>query len=444
MSSVSFDIQRLNSEDQDFSEKLDRLCHWHAAEDPKLTATVAAVLDKVRRVGDAALLDLTARFDRFPCERFSDLVIGAVELERTFTGLSETEAEALVAAAANIREYHLHQKLEPFSYQDATGNHLGQRVRPLERVGVYVPGGQAAYPSTVLMTVIPAKLAGVSEIVMVVPTPEGRRNSLLLAAAHVAGVDQVITIGGAQAIAALAYGTQSLSRVDKIVGPGGSFVAEAKRQVFGPVGIDGIAGPSEILIIADGTAPAEWVVWDLFSQAEHDPVAQALLVSPDAAYLKAVQAKIGVLLPTLEREKIVRSSLQNRGALILATSLEEAVEIANRVAPEHLELAVAAPEPLLDKVRHAGAIFLGSYSTEAFGDYAAGPSHVLPTNGTARFASPLSVYDFLKRTSIIHCSPSGSQTLARTASVLARGEGLEAHARAAELRLQNYDANQSP
>ncbi len=436
-----FAIRRLDSCSEDFSSELDRLCSWEAVEDHEFNDQVRTIIEHVRQSGDAALLELTARLDGFSCPSMSQLEVTAAELERAFNDLPQSESEALRFAADRIRNYHKHQTLESFSFQDELGNSLGQRVQPLARVGVYVPGGQAAYPSTVLMTVIPARLAGVDEIIMMVPAPNGEMNPLVLAAAHIAGVDRVVTIGGAQAIAALAYGTQSIPRVDKIVGPGGSFVAAAKRMVFGPVGIDVIAGPSEISIVADGSVPVDWLVWDMFSQAEHDASAQALLLSPDRGYLDQVEVRLAQLLPALKRRDIVRASLEQRGALIVCKSLDEAIEITNRIAPEHLELAVAQPKNLVGDIRNAGAIFLGRHSTEALGDYCAGPSHVLPTSGTARFASPLSVYDFLKRTSIIDCSAEGAQEVARIAAILANGEGLQAHARAAEIRLNSFDAN---
>lgn len=434
-------LARLDSADADFSQVLDALTHWDISADDEVTRIAAEILKRVQREGDAALLELTARLDGVHADRVADLAIEAAELKASFEALPALERDALQVAAGRIRTYHERQLNESFSFEDDYGNRLGSRVLPLDRVGVYVPGGQAAYPSTVLMTVIPARVAGVQDVTVTVPTPDGARSQLLLAALYVASVDRVYTLGGAQAVAALAFGTETISKVDKIVGPGGAFVAAAKRLVFGPVGIDVIAGPSEILIIADGSSSPRWAALDLFSQAEHDATARAMLLSPDAGFLDAVMAQMQELIASMDREAIIRRSLADRGALIRTRDLAEAVEISNSIAPEHLELAVADPDALLVAVKHAGAIFLGAHSGETIGDYAAGPSHVLPTFGTARYASPLGVYDFQKRSSVIACTPAGAEALGRIASVLARGEGLEAHARAAEVRIAGFDHN---
>jgi histidinol dehydrogenase len=434
-------VARLDSAAADFSEALAALTHWDLSADDEVTRITTEILQRVRLEGDAALLELTARLDRVDAEAVADLAIDPTELQASFAALPALERDALTDAADRIRTYHERQSNESFSFEDDFGNRLGSRVSPLERVGVYVPGGQAAYPSTVLMTVIPARVAGVEDVIVTVPTPDGERNPLVLAALHVAGVDQVYTLGGAQAIAALAFGTETIAKVDKIVGPGGAFVAAAKRLVFGPVGIDVIAGPSEILIIADGSTSPRWAALDLFSQAEHDATAQAILLSPDADFIDAVHTEMQALIGEMGREEIIRRSLANRGALIRTRDLAEAVAISNGIAPEHLELAVADPDALLAAVKHAGAIFLGAHAGETLGDYAAGPSHVLPTFGTARYASPLGVYDFQKRSSVIACSPAGAEALGRIAAVLARGEGLDAHARAAEIRIAGIDHN---
>lgn len=429
-------IARLNTTEADFDQKLDALLSFEESEDITLHQRVLEIIARVRHEGDAALLDYTRRFDRYEAASAASLELASDELRRAWEGLPGHQKDALEKAAERIRHYAEHQKLESWRYTEADGTLLGQQVTPLNRVGVYVPGGKAAYPSSVLMNVIPAKVAGVPDILMVTPTPRGELNELVLAAAHLAGVDRVLRIGGAQAVAALAYGTASIPRVDKIVGPGNVYVATAKKLVFGRCGIDMIAGPSEILIISDGGTDPDWLAMDLFSQAEHDEDAQALLISPDGPHLDAVQASIDRLLPTLERKDVIGKSLQKRGALIQVEDLVQAVTVANRIAPEHLELSVANPNALLDGIRNAGAIFMGRHTAEAFGDYCAGPNHVLPTSGTARFSSPLGVYDFQKRSSVICCSPNGANDLARTASVLARGEGLTAHARSAEYRIK--------
>jgi histidinol dehydrogenase len=413
--------------------------HWSADTDAAIEQVVADILADVRQRGDAAVLEYTRRFDRLDAKSLEALELKAAELRAAFEALPAAQREALEAAAGRVKSYHEAQKKasgESWSYRDADGTLLGQKVTPLDRVGIYVPGGKAAYPSSVLMNAIPAHVAGVGEIIMVVPTPDGEKNPLVLAAAHVAGVTRAFTIGGAQAVAALAYGTATLPAVDKITGPGNAYVAAAKRRVFGTVGIDMIAGPSEILVLADGSTPPEWVAMDLFSQAEHDELAQSILLCPDAAYIEQVQQEIDRLLPTMPRAAIIAASLNGRGALIHTKSMEEACAISNRIAPEHLEVSSREPhrwEPLL---RHAGAIFLGAYTSESLGDYCAGPNHVLPTSGTARFSSPLGVYDFQKRSSLIEVSEAGAQPLGRIAVILAEGEGLPAHAEAARMRLR--------
>ena len=430
---------RLSTASSTFEQEFALRLHWSAEEDAAIEQRVEAILADVRARGDAALLEYTQRFDGLHAYGVHELALQPDELKAAFDGLPAEQREALAAAAGRIRRYHEAQKRaggESWSYRDEDGTLLGQKVTPLDRVGIYVPGGKAAYPSSVLMNAIPAQVAGVAEIVMVVPTPQGARNPLVLAAAHIAGVTHAYTVGGAQAIAALAYGTATIPKVDKITGPGNAYVASAKRRVFGTVGIDMIAGPSEILVLADGSTPPDWVAMDLFSQAEHDELAQSILLCPDAAYIDAVQQAIERLLPEMPRAEIIAKSLDDRGALILTRDMEEACALANRIAPEHLEVASREPhrwEPLL---RHAGAIFLGAWTSESLGDYCAGPNHVLPTSGTARFSSPLGVYDFQKRTSLIEVSEQGAQGLGRIASVLARGEGLQAHARAAEMRLR--------
>ncbi len=421
--------------EQDFAVRL----HWSADQDAAIEQRVADILGDVQRRGDAAVLDYTARFDGLTAASVAALELTQAELKAAHDSLPEAQRQALSAAAERVRRYHEAQKKacgESWSYRDEDGTLLGQKVTPLDRVGIYVPGGKAAYPSSVLMNAIPAQVAGVPEIVMMVPTPGGEKNPLVLAAAYLAGVTRGFTVGGAQAVAALAHGTATVPKVDKITGPGNAYVASAKKRVFGQVGIDMIAGPSEILVLADGSTPADWVAMDLFSQAEHDELAQAILLCPDAAYIDAVAQAMNRLLPELPRAEIIAASLAGRGALIHTRSMQEACEISNRIAPEHLEISSREParwEPLL---RHAGAIFMGAWTTESLGDYCAGPNHVLPTSGTARFSSPLGVYDFQKRTSLIEVSEQGAQGLGRIASVLARGEGLQAHARAAEMRLK--------
>jgi histidinol dehydrogenase len=438
---LTLDIRRLDARDTGFDAALDQLLYWDVGDDDAVNRAAAEIIGEVRRNGDAALLALTARFDRWQPHDAAHLALGPDDFAAAFEQIGAVEREALQQAAERIDAYHRHQLGGDWEYADAHGNRLGQRVTALERVGLYVPGGQAAYPSTVLMTAVPARVAGVDEIIMTVPTPDGVRNPLVLAAAHIAGVDRGFAVGGAQAVAALAFGTATVPRVDKIVGPGGAFVAAAKRQVYGAVGIDLIAGPSEVLIIADGGAPLEWMAMDLFSQAEHDAAAQAILISPDADYLDRLAETLNRLLDQRPRSETIRRSLEQRGALILARDLDQAVAIANRIAPEHLELAVADPDALMGRIRNAGAIFVGAHSPEVMGDYAAGPSHVLPTFGTARFSSPLGVYDFQKRSSVIRLSPSGAEVIGRISASLAHGEGLEAHARAAELRIRGIDHN---
>ncbi len=430
------ELRRLDSSAPGFDAALARLTAVESNEDAGVESAVAAILADVRARGDAAVLDYTSRFDRVDAPNIAALAIPAAELSAAFDTLATHERDALSTSAARIRAFHERQRADSWTFTEADGTRLGQKITPLARVGLYVPGGKAAYPSSVLMNALPATVAGVTDIVMVVPTPGGARNRLVLAAAHLAGVTCAYAIGGAQAIAALAYGTATIPAVDKIVGPGNAYVAAAKRRVFGVVGIDMIAGPSEILIIADASADPDWVAMDLFAQAEHDEAAQAILLSPDATLLDAVAASIARQLPALPRKDIIAASLLRRGALLRVRSLDEACAIANHLAPEHLELAVADPESLLARLQNAGAIFLGHYSSEAIGDYCAGPNHVLPTARSARFSSPLGVYDFQKRSSVIAISIAGAQTLGRTAMTLAQGEGLTAHARSAELRLK--------
>ncbi|MDY0250673.1 MAG: histidinol dehydrogenase [Pseudomonas sp.] len=429
-------IRRLNAQDADFNTQLDQLLSWESVSDASVNQRVLDIIDNVRARGDAALVDYTRQFDGLDVLQMSDLILPRERLELALTRITPEQRTALETAARRVREYHEHQVQDSWRYTEADGTVLGQKITPIDRAGLYVPGGKASYPSSVLMNAIPAKVAGVREVVMVVPTPRGEINELVLAAAAIAGVDRVFTIGGAQAVAALAYGTESVPPVDKIVGPGNIYVATAKRHVFGKVGIDMIAGPSEILVVCDGKTDPDWIAMDLFSQAEHDEDAQSILLSPDADFLERVEASMQRLLPTLEREEIARTSLRERGALIHVADMAQAIAVANRIAPEHLELSVENPEAYLPQIRHAGAIFMGRYTAEALGDYCAGPNHVLPTSGTARFSSPLGVYDFQKRSSIIYCSPAGASQLGKTASVLARGESLTAHARSAEYRIK--------
>ena len=437
---MTLSIRKLDSTSADFLGTLDAVLAFEAGEDAAIDQAAARILADVKARGDAAVLDCTHQFDRLTASSVAALEISQAELHAALNNLSPVRRNALQQAADRVRSYHERQKLEcgsaGFTYTEADGTVLGQKVTPLDRVGIYVPGGKAAYPSSVLMNAIPAKVAGVHEVIMVVPTPDGVKNELVLAAAAIAGVDRVFTIGGAQAVGALAYGTATIPQVDKIVGPGNAYVAAAKRRVFGTVGIDMIAGPSEILVICDGTTDPDWIAMDLFSQAEHDELAQSILLCPDADYLEAVEASINKLLPTMPRHAVIATSLTNRGALIKVRSMEEACEIANRIAAEHLEISADNSQHWADQIRHAGAMFLGRFSSESIGDYCAGPNHVLPTSRTARFSSPLGVYDFQKRSSIIQVSAAGAVTLGKIAAELAYGEGLQAHARSAELRFQ--------
>ena len=428
------EIRELSTTDADFDRKLETLLAWESVSDRQVNRTVDEIIADIRDRGDAALLEYTRRFDRWEPADAASLEIPAARLEQAWDAIPEAWRTALEQAARRIRTYAGRQKMESWSYTEDDGTLLGQQVTPLDRAGLYVPGGKAAYPSSVLMNAIPAKVAGVGEIIMVAPTPGGEVNGLVLAAAHVSGVDRVFAIGGAQAVAALAYGTGTVPAVDKIVGPGNIYVATAKRAVFGRVGIDMIAGPSEILVVCDGRTDPDWIAMDLFSQAEHDEDAQSILICPDADFIARVKASIHRLLPEMERREIIETALRERGALIRVRDLDEAAEVVNRIAPEHLELSVADPGALVKNIRHAGAIFMGRHTAEALGDYCAGPNHVLPTSGTARFSSPLGVYDFQKRSSLIMASAAGAARLADTASVLARGEGLTAHARSAEYR----------
>ena len=432
-------LRRLNAASGTFEADLAALTARHDERDGELVNRVATIIASVRNGGDAALLKLTQELDQHPAVSIKDLIVEPPQMLAALNALEPDTRAALETAANRIRDYHQYQVAQSWSFEDELGNRLGQQVTPMTRVGIYVPGGKASYPSSVLMNAIPAKVAGVPEVVMVVPAPGGEINPLVLAAAALAGVDRIVTAGGAQAVAALAFGTETLAGVDKIVGPGNRYVAEAKRQVFGVVGIDMVAGPSEVLIIADDSAPASWMAMDLFSQAEHDEQAQAILISPDDAYLDAVEAAMETLLSTMSREGIIRAALANRGALIKVHDLDDAIALSNRLAPEHLQLAFNDAETRVSELTVAGAIFVGAMSCESLGDYCAGPNHVLPTSSTARFSSPLGVYDFQKRSSIIHCSTEGAMVLGRVASVLARGESLEAHARSAELRLSTLD-----
>ena len=428
-------MRRFSSTDADFDARLAALLAFESAQDPQVDATVAAILADVKTRGDAAVLEYTQRFDRLSAKTLGELEIPKRELDAALKALPAAQRDALAAAAERVREFHEKQSIKTNTYVDSDGNELGQQVTPLDRAGIYVPGGKAAYPSTVIMNATPAKVAGVREIIMVVPTPHGERNALVLAAAALTGVDRVFAIGGAQAVGALAYGTQTMPHVDKITGPGNAYVAAAKRRVFGVVGIDMVAGPSEILIVCDGKTEPDWIAMDLFSQAEHDELAQAILLCPDAVYLDKVAASIERQLKDMPRKDIIRASLDGRGALIKVRDLDEACELVNRIAPEHLELSVEDARALLPKIRHAGAIFMGRYSSEALGDYCAGPNHVLPTSRTARFSSPLGVYDFQKRSSIINVSREGAVKLGAIAMELARGEGLPAHAASAAYRI---------
>ena len=431
------DIKKLTTQDSDFQQQLGALLAWDASSDMAVVDTVRAILADVKDRGNEAVLEYSRRFDRVEATSMADLELPIARAEQALASIPSEQRDALEAAAGRVRAYHEHQKQDSWTYTEADGTVLGQQVTPLDRAGLYVPGGKAAYPSSVLMNAIPAKVAGVSELIMVVPTPNGEVNDLVLAAAAISGVDRIFAIGGAQAVAALAYGTESIPQVDKIVGPGNIYVATAKGMVFGAVGIDMIAGPSEILVVCDGQTDPEWIAMDLFSQAEHDEDAQSILISQDSAFLQEVEVAIQRLLPTMERAGIIETSLSDRAALIRVKDLCEAVEVVNFIAPEHLELSVEDPMTMAKKVKHAGAIFMGRYTAEALGDYCAGPNHVLPTSRTSRFSSPLGVYDFQKRSSLIQVSEQGAQTMGRLASVLARGEGLTAHARSAEFRLKD-------
>jgi histidinol dehydrogenase len=433
------DISKLNTNDPDFGDRLDALLAWESVSDDAVNDVVQDVIARIRLRGDAALVDFTNRFDGWSAASPADLEISLERLSQAWATIPGEQQRALEHAADRIRRYAERQKMEGWTYTEDDGTVLGQQVTPLDRVGLYVPGGKAAYPSSVLMNALPAKVAGVAELIMVVPTPGGELNELVLAAAHVCGVDRVFAVGGAQAVAALAYGTESVPAVDKIVGPGNIYVATAKRTVFGQVGIDMVAGPSEILVICDGKTDPDWVAMDLFSQAEHDEDAQSILLCPDADFVDRVEQSIDRLLPEMSRREIIETALRVRGALVVCRDLDEAADVANHIAPEHLELSVDDPAEYSKQIRHAGAIFMGRHTSEPLGDYCAGPNHVLPTSRTARFSSPLGVYDFQKRSSLILVSPEGADTLGRTASVLARGEGLEAHARSAEYRLADKD-----
>lgn len=434
---MSFQMRTLDSQQADFTQAMDDLLSWESVSDHQVQQTVLDILHQIKTRGDEAVIEFSNRFDRLSVNTMAQLEIGQVQLQEALDNLPEAQRSALLEAAARVRRYHDKQRSESWQYQEEDGTVLGQQVTAMDRVGIYVPGGKAAYPSSVLMNAIPAHVAGVKEIIMVVPTPDGEVNQLVLAAAAAAGVTRCFTIGGAQAIAALAYGTETVPKVDKIVGPGNIYVATAKRFVFGEVGIDMIAGPSEILVVCDGKTDPDWIAMDLFSQAEHDEDAQSILISWDGDYLKQVEASIQKLLPTMEREPIIRASLTDRGALIKVQNEQEAIDLANRIAPEHLELSVEDPVSMAKEIRHAGAIFMGRYTAEALGDYCAGPNHVLPTSGTARFSSPLGVYDFQKRSSLIMCSADGASEMGKIASVLARGESLTAHARSAEYRIKD-------
>lgn len=432
---MKLNIREFSSKSADFRTELESLLAWDSVSDANVQKAVTDIVTQVRARGDEALIEFTNRFDRRDVKQAAELEISREQMAQAKERVSAELVSSLEAAAKRVRDYHEHQVQNSWQYEEADGTVLGQKVTPLDRVGVYVPGGKAAYPSSVLMNVMPAKVAGVNEIIMVVPTPDGFVNDIVLTAAYIAGVDRVFTVGGAQAVAALAYGTESVPKVDKIVGPGNIYVATAKRMVFGAVGIDMIAGPSEILVVCDGKTDPDWIAMDLFSQAEHDEDAQSILISPDADYIQQVKQSMETLIESQSRKDIIKVSLEGRGALIHVADMEEAIEIANLVAAEHLELSVDEPEKWAEKIRHAGAIFMGRHTPEALGDYCAGPNHVLPTSGTARFSSPLGVYDFQKRSSLINCSPQGASALAKIASPLARGESLEAHAMSAEYRI---------
>ena len=434
---MTFKIQKFDTQDAQFSASLDKLLAWESVSDTQVQQTVLDILQQVKSKGDDAVIEFSNRFDHLQVDSMDQLEVGQAELLKALENLPHDQSKALLTAAERVRRYHERQYSESWQYQEEDGTILGQQVTAMDRVGIYVPGGKASYPSSVLMNAIPAHVAGVKEIIMVVPTPGGEVNKLVLAAAAAAGVSRVFTVGGAQAIAALAYGTQTIPKVDKIVGPGNIYVATAKRFVFGEVGIDMIAGPSEILVVCDGKTDPDWIAMDLFSQAEHDEDAQAILLSWDDQFLKDVENSINKLLPTMERQDIIRASLSGRGALIKVKDLNDAIAITNRIAPEHLELSIENAEEVVKDVRHAGAIFMGRYTAEALGDYCAGPNHVLPTSGTSRFSSPLGVYDFQKRSSLIMCSSDGASELGKVASVLARGESLTAHARSAEYRIKD-------
>ena len=430
-------IAQLSSQQADFQDKLSELLAWESVSSTDVAKTVDDIIANIRANGDSALVDYSVKFDNVNASSMSDLTIQLAELKNAFDTLDDKEKTALQTAADRVRNYHDKQKQDTWTYTEEDGTVLGQKITPLDRVGLYVPGGKAAYPSSVLMNAIPAKVAGVEELIMVVPTPNGVTNQLVLAAAYISGVNTVFTVGGAQAIAALAYGTETIPKVDKIVGPGNIYVATAKRVVFGQVGIDMIAGPSEILVICDGKTNPDWIAMDLFSQAEHDEDAQSILLCPDAEFIAQVEASIIKLLPTMERKDIIATALKDRGALIQTKDMDEAIAISNQIAPEHLELSVEDPQAMLDGIKHAGAIFMGRHTCEALGDYCAGPNHVLPTSGTARFSSPLGVYDFQKKSSLIMVSDQGANTLGEIAAILADGEGLQAHAQSARYRIKN-------
>ena len=431
-------ITKLSSQEKDFNTKLSSLLSWESVSNKDVANTVEEIINTIRSKGDKALIDYSIKFDGVKAKSMADLMVSQEELEKSFNNLSNKQKNAITIAAERVKSFHLKQNQKTWSYTEEDGTMLGQKITPLDRVGLYVPGGKAAYPSSVLMNAIPAKVAGVEELIMVVPTLNGKTNKLVLAAAYISGVDLVISVGGAQAIAALAYGTESVPKVDKIVGPGNIYVATAKRAVFGQVGIDMIAGPSEILIICDGNTDPNWIAMDLFSQAEHDENAQSILLCPDIAFIDKVEKSIDKLLPSMDRKDIIETALKNRGALIHTKDIDEAIAISNRIAPEHLELSVENPETLLNSIKHAGAIFMGKYTCEALGDYCAGPNHVLPTSGTARFSSPLGVYDFQKKSSLIMASNESANTLGKIAATLADGEGLPAHALSAKYRVNKH------